>query len=45
LLANGATAAPRVKPLVSTAKNADLGKTVLVNRTGLTLYSLRARQR
>ena len=39
-LANGATAATSVKPLVSTAKNADLGKTVLVNRKGLTLYSL-----
>jgi predicted lipoprotein with Yx(FWY)xxD motif len=39
-LANGATAAASVKPLVSTAKNADLGKTVLVNRKGLTLYSL-----
>ena len=41
VLANGATAATSaVKPLVTTAKNADLGKTVLVNRKGLTLYSL-----
>lgn len=40
MLANGATAATSVKPHVSTAKNADLGQTVLVNRKGLTLYSL-----
>ena len=30
------------KPLVKTAHNAMLGKTVLVNRNGLTLYSLSA---
>jgi predicted lipoprotein with Yx(FWY)xxD motif len=41
LVAPVAGAAPdTVAPLVSTAKNADLGKTVLVNRKGLTLYSL-----
>jgi predicted lipoprotein with Yx(FWY)xxD motif len=32
-------------PLVSTAKNANLGKTVLVNRKGLTLYSLSVERR
>lgn len=30
------------KPLVKTAHNAMLGKTILVNRSGLTLYSLSA---
>jgi len=46
VLANAATAASgKAMPLVSTAKNADLGKTVLVNRKGLTLYSLSVEQR
>ena len=31
--------------VVSTAKNVDLGKTVLVNRRGLTLYTLSAERR
>ena len=46
LVASSAEAAPnkRVR-VVSTAKNADLGKTVLVNRRGLTLYSLSAERR
>ena len=33
------------KPLVKTAHNAMLGKTILVNRSGLTLYSLSAERR
>jgi len=41
LVAPLAEAAPaRARPLVSTARNADLGKTVLVSSKGLTLYSL-----
>jgi predicted lipoprotein with Yx(FWY)xxD motif len=33
-------ASGKAAPLVSSARNADLGKTVLVTRKGLTLYSL-----
>jgi predicted lipoprotein with Yx(FWY)xxD motif len=40
-----AAARAKTMPLVSTAKNADLGKTVLVTRKGLTLYSLSVERR
>jgi predicted lipoprotein with Yx(FWY)xxD motif len=42
-IAGGASSGPR--PLVSTARNATLGKTVLVDRKGLTLYSLSVERR
>ena len=44
--ASGATVdGGQTRPLVATTENADLGKTVLVNRKGLTLYSLSVERR
>jgi predicted lipoprotein with Yx(FWY)xxD motif len=46
LVARAAQASPGARAhVVSTAKNASLGKTVLVNRGGLTLYSLNVERR
>jgi predicted lipoprotein with Yx(FWY)xxD motif len=46
LVARAAQASPTARAhVVSTAKNASLGKTVLVNRRGLTLYSLNVERR
>jgi predicted lipoprotein with Yx(FWY)xxD motif len=42
LLVTRSSDASGAKPLVKTAHNAALGKTILVNRNGLTLYSLSA---
>ncbi len=42
LLVTRSSDASGAKPLVKTAHNAMLGKTILVNRNGLTLYSLSA---
>jgi predicted lipoprotein with Yx(FWY)xxD motif len=45
-VASGATAQAASAPVtVKTARNADLHKTVLVNRSGLTLYALSAERR
>jgi predicted lipoprotein with Yx(FWY)xxD motif len=46
LVARSAQASPSARAhVVSTAKNPSLGKTLLVNRRGLTLYSLSVEQR